>query len=190
MLLVSYWPIAAVSPRSGRYGRYRAYYGPIWFEAVIDRRAEAPAVSAIPAITTQHREGDQPPDRLLAIHTDSDQFGRVARGIASLSASRCLPARGRLRVVRSGPTGRPSAAACVPLPQYRPRPRSGLRGRPDPTRKRGCRSCGKRHRRSDADINWSLRGDRSEKLSFVYARALYSPTPRLQLLHSPKPVPL
>jgi hypothetical protein len=35
-----------------------------------------------------------------------------------------------------------------------------------------------------------LRGDRSEKLSFVYARALYSPTPRLQLLHSPKPVPL
>jgi hypothetical protein len=28
------------------------------------------------------------------------------------------------------------------------------------------------------------------KLSFVYAGALYSPTPRLQLLHSPKPVPL
>jgi hypothetical protein len=28
------------------------------------------------------------------------------------------------------------------------------------------------------------------KLSFVYAGALYSPTPRLQLLHSLKPVPL
>jgi hypothetical protein len=63
----------------GRYGRYRTYYRPIWFETVIDRRAEAPAVSAIPAITTHHYEGDQPPDRLLAIRTDSDQFGRVAQ---------------------------------------------------------------------------------------------------------------
>jgi hypothetical protein len=26
-LIVSYWPIAAVSPRSGRYGRYRRYCG-------------------------------------------------------------------------------------------------------------------------------------------------------------------
>jgi hypothetical protein len=34
------WPIPAVSPRSGRYGRYRGYYGPIWFEMVFDRWAD------------------------------------------------------------------------------------------------------------------------------------------------------
>jgi hypothetical protein len=63
-----YSAIAAVNPRSGRYGRYRTYYGPIWFETVIDRHAEAAAVGArSPRITTQHYESDKLPDCAFAV---------------------------------------------------------------------------------------------------------------------------
>ena len=44
----------------------------------MDPRAEAAALSVMANGSTQHHEGNQPPDRLLAIPTDSHQFGRVA----------------------------------------------------------------------------------------------------------------
>jgi hypothetical protein len=59
-----------------------------WFYAMVDRRAEAAAVSAMAPITAQDHEGDQPSDCPLTVRGDADSVSHVANGAASGSICR------------------------------------------------------------------------------------------------------